>query len=75
MHLSLPYMRLQKASQLVSLPTTVAAEGIFEWGEANQFARAPESAWPPLGGEGPRGLMKGPWLTTDPEFATGPLEP
>ena len=31
---------------------SVAAEGIFEWG-ANQFARAPESAGPPLGAEGP----------------------
>ena len=32
----------------------VAAEGIFEWG-ANQFARAPESAGPHLGTEGPTG--------------------
>ena len=39
------------------LAEAVAAEGIFEWEGggrgANQFARAHESAGPPLGAEGP----------------------
>ena len=44
----------------------MATEGIFEWGGgASQFARAPESAGPPLGAEGPLERMKGPEAPLD----------